>query len=64
MSEEQAASPSPTSLLLEQEKRLDDAIRLLELMHGTLGHPDHERTKFYMKGRLDGIRYALRVFDV
>ena len=55
---------SPVEQLLDQERRLEDKIRLFEQMFGVAGHPDHDTTKFYMQGRLDGIRYTMRILDM
>lgn len=60
----EAAELSPTQKLLEQEKRLEDCLQWMDQTFGTIGHPDHDPTKFYMKGRLDGIRYTMAILDI
>lgn len=66
--DQQVVSEMPKTMqLVREEKEIENAINLYERMFGTIVngvYHDHCHSITYLKGRLDGIKHAMRVMDV
>jgi hypothetical protein len=63
----EAVKESPVMSLLREQKEIENAIRLYERMFGTIingVYHEHCHSITYLKGRLDGIKCAMRTMDM
>jgi len=64
--EQQPMQKTEAMKLIEHERELEKAITLYEQMFGTIVngvYHDHCHSITYLKGRLDGLKHAMRTMD-
>ena len=62
--EQKACKEIPTAELLRLERETEKCIKFMEQRFGTIGNPDYDNFRHYLKGLQSGIRTTMRIMDM